>query len=137
MLGKTKKELFNIYSKIPDFPCKQCAHCCNHIIWFKPENEIIREYIKNFNLQKTIEINIQQDDKEKCPFLKNNKCLVYPVRPIVCRFQGNISELPCKMYEKKKILSKKQVLKIKQEFNSFIKENGGYGIFYSSRKIKL
>ncbi len=30
-----------------------------------------------------------------CPYLKNGRCSIYPVRPMVCKLWGNGNEMPC------------------------------------------
>jgi len=31
----------------------------------------------------------------QCPMRQNGKCLIYEVRPLICRLQGATPELPC------------------------------------------
>lgn len=47
-------------------------------------------------------------NQDKCPYLINDRCIIYLVRPIVCRLQGNISELRCKSSDDNKLISKKK-----------------------------
>lgn len=40
-------------------------------------------------------------ERNKCPFLRKDcKCNIYENRPDVCRKFGEISELPCKFWQK-------------------------------------
>jgi hypothetical protein len=46
-----KERLNKIYAKIPDnFSCLHCHCCCGPIVWFKPEEIMIREYLEQNNL---------------------------------------------------------------------------------------
>lgn len=125
--------LNNIYSKIPDFDCQHCHECEGPIIWFKPEEINIREYLQKNNLE-YITWSTEEFEKHymKCPYLKNDRCSIYPVRPIVCRLQGNISELPCK-FNKNNLITNGKYQEIKNEFNSLLKDIDAFNICYSTR----
>lgn len=69
-----------------------------------------------------------------CPYLQNDRCSIYPVRPIVCRLQGNIADLPC-FFPQKQILSTQRSEQIKKDFNQLLKDMNSIGIFYGTRKI--
>jgi hypothetical protein len=47
LYSKITNNLIKIYSMILEFRCKHCHKCCSNIIWFEPENTLIRDYIKN------------------------------------------------------------------------------------------
>ena len=130
--------LEHIYVKIPNkFPCRHCHECCNSILWFKPEETLIKDYLKKHNIKYIICPTEQFDQLNmRCPFLKDDRCVIYSVRPIVCRLQGNIPELLCK-YNKNRLMTKKQFNKIKREFDTLVKDVNGVGIFYSSRNLIL
>jgi len=126
-LVQIKISLNQIYSMIPDFKCKHCHSCCGPIIWFEPENYLIKDYIKKHKISlKKIE--------DKCPFLGHTGCTIYTVRPIVCRLQGLTKELPCK-HNKKIHLKNRDLNKIKNEFNKILALTNGYKYFYSSRNF--
>jgi len=135
----TKDELKNrlnkIYKKIPEFKCKHCHKCEQDlIIWFKPEEINIRDYMSKHNIEYiTLSSKEFKKNNKQCPYLKNNRCIIYPVRPIVCRLQGTISELPCK-YNKNQYMSKKQFATIKKEFNQLLKDIDALGEFYGTLK---
>jgi Fe-S-cluster containining protein len=84
------------------FHCTKCGICCGdtkektrHILLLNAEAEQIAKAtaqpisafarkIKNktpyvYEMKKTAE-------KGKCVFLKNNRCTIYPLRPLICRF---------------------------------------------------
>ena len=130
-----KKNLEKIYKKIPNFDCKHCHECCGPIVWFKSEEFLIKEYLQKNKLERITWTKKEfENNNMKCPYLKDNRCVIYPVRPIVCRLQGNISELPCK-FNKNKYLSIKQIQKIKKNFNAYNNKFDGGLIFYSTRKM--
>lgn len=130
-----KKRLKEIYSLIPDFNCKHCHKCCGPIIWFKPEEMLIRGYMVKNNIEYIVWSTEEfKKNNMRCPYLKNDKCVIYLVRPIVCRLQGVISELPC-FSSNTKYLSKKEHKKIKDEFNKLLDETGGNEVFYSNRRL--
>ena len=94
-LNKPNQILQNlINSTIYDFSdCSFCNLCCIEGVLYLDEEDIkrISNYLKinpkslveqytNYNL-KTGEIKINMP----CSFLKNNQCIIYPVRPGVCR----------------------------------------------------
>ena len=70
----------------------------------------------------------------KCPFLKNDRCSIYQVRPIVCRLQGNIPDLPCR-FNKNGYMSDETIKKIKKDFYELNKKFQGNSMFYSTRKM--
>ncbi len=69
-----------------------------------------------------------------CPFLKNDRCIIYKARPIVCRLQGNIPDLPC-IFNKNGYMSEESIKNIKKDFYELNKKIKGADIFYSTRKM--
>ena len=137
MLYNIKDDLKKIYSMIPEFNCKHCHKCCDNIIWFEPENILIRDFLRNNVLSLTHLKNLGINNKNKCPFLGISGCIIYPVRPIVCRFQGNIKELKCDLNNNNKFINSKKLNKIKEEFNRLLVKTNGLNYFYSSRDINM
>lgn len=75
--------------------CSQC--CVGRLSVFPVEARMIITWFNGLEkeekiaLQKSWEhVNEQQTEKsrEKCNFLLDNKCSIYPVRPVLCRAQG-------------------------------------------------
>lgn len=126
--------LNEIYSLIPQVPCRQCHQCCKQIMWFKPEEINIRSYLKKHNLSY-----ITWSDEEfrahdmNCPYLDEDGCRIYPVRPIVCRLQGVISELYCP-FQSELLLTDVQVKQIMNQLNELTREIGGINDVYATRK---
>jgi len=133
MLSKSEiiSRLEQIYAKIDsDFTCRHYHECCSLIIWFKPEEILIKDYMAKHQIEYMVwspeEFN--QHDMH-CPYLKNDRCIIYPARPIVCRLQGHLRKLSCK-YNKDKIMSQQLFKIIKREFDELVMDVEGIGIFY-------
>ncbi len=84
------------------FQCTKCGICCGdtkertrHIILLKTEAEqiskITSQPISKFALgienkaPYVYEMKKRSPDK-KCVFIENNRCIIYPLRPLICRF---------------------------------------------------
>jgi len=82
--------------RIP-FVCQQCGKCCGNLskVVFDPVErklymENIEEISKYINLDALIEelskkVKAKHPVKLTCPFFKDNKCLIHPIRPRSCR----------------------------------------------------
>lgn len=75
--------------------CKNCGDCCGVIPAAANEIKHIQEYLDKHPMIR--EIAQRQSHSIKCPFRDetNRKCLIYPVRPIVCRLMGVCSGMSC------------------------------------------
>lgn len=133
---KIKISLKKIYSMIPYFDCKHCHKCCGPIIWFEPEELLIRDFLQKNNIKRVIWTKDEFKKNEmKCPYLSNDKCIIYEVRPIVCRLQGNIPELKCESSNNHKFMTKDSLNDLKKKFFGLIEQSNGLNIFYSTQKI--
>ena len=74
--------------------CKACANCCKEkspvvlkeeLLSISERLGISREEFENKYLEKTEESNELIISKRPCPFLKNNECEIYDIRPENCR----------------------------------------------------
>jgi len=84
---ETHNEVFS------EIKCTDCANCCK--VFSPPVNETDIERISAFlQISETefVEKYLKTDDKGRyemkalpCPFLKDNKCSIYEIRPIVCQ----------------------------------------------------
>ena len=139
MLNKNeiKERLNKIYGKIPDdFPCRHCHSCCGPIIWFKPEEIAIREYLEIHNMDYIVwSIDEFKKNNMRCPYLKDDRCSIYYVRPLVCRLQGHTEDLPCIKFKTGQFLSKKIVDEIKTEFDQLVTQLEGNDVFYGTKKF--
>ncbi len=82
MEGNTDKIAFN---------CKRCGKCCGPHFVSPKERLTIRDYLKQHDMEERPHTSIY----EYCPYLENNTCLIYPVRPLICRLMGITELLPC------------------------------------------
>ena len=73
----------------------------------------------------------------KCPYLKNSRCSIYPVRPLVCRLQGVVSDLICKQKINQINISNDELKNILEEFKKLILETGKIDVFYCTKKLPL
>jgi len=88
-------KLEDVYSQIPKSSCPDnCGKCCGPIM---PSLAEIRE-IKGWCRIKHIEYRefLNTNDLGNCPYLTaEKKCLIYPVRPFLCRLLGVSIDIPC------------------------------------------
>lgn len=72
---------------------KGCSGCCRHFGLFPVEAVHVRLALDDLD-QKTVEDVVRKalvrlDDPEgACPLLQEDLCLLYPVRPVICRTHG-------------------------------------------------
>ena len=105
----------NLYNKVKEFEaaqsdefkskleCKKgCSQCCYvDLSVFEIEAQNIRQWYESISDDERTEIHnklkLSQQDrddfagikKSPCHFLRNDECVIYPVRPLICRTQGN------------------------------------------------
>jgi Fe-S-cluster containining protein len=68
---------------------KGCSTCCSHISVFPVEAAVMMDAI--MRLPKTVLADLGKPDgiqSVACPLLSENKCLIYPARPLICRTHG-------------------------------------------------
>jgi Fe-S-cluster containining protein len=95
-LKEIQARLDEIYSLIPDFACKSCGRCCGPINWRIPEGLVIKKYMEKHGIEHVVWTHEDYEENDmNCPYLKENKCIIYPVRPLVCRLQGHLMKLRC------------------------------------------
>lgn len=129
-----REELESIYALIPSFTCQHCHECCGPIVWFKPEEENIRDHLRSHNLPYitwTAEEFISHNNR--CPYLLDERCSIYPVRPLVCRLQGFHPDLPCKK-NSASLNFFPLWIQIKEQFESLLEKHGWKKMFFSTRK---
>ena len=86
--------------------CKRCGRCCRNILFSTKEGyikdeKVFKEMQKKYRYYNNFRISGKIENKQdfqngaltfECKFIsKNNKCLIYPIRPIFCRDYPNIN----------------------------------------------
>ena len=137
MKNEIIESLEKIYSSINNYVnWRHCHECCGPIIWSEPEEILIRKYMFQHKIKY---IHWTKEDflknNNKCPYLQNDRCIIYPVRPIVCRLQGNISGLKCKFSSSDKLISEQQIESIRKKYIYLIKNTDSVNKFYSTKKL--
>lgn len=92
--------LNNLYSRISSGSCKGCGHCCAesvHLFYSEFINlykYLISEDLLDSTIEKVKVFHKQEwTVAQKCIFLQaDNRCGIYPVRPLVCRLFGHKSK---------------------------------------------
>lgn len=65
--------------------CSKCGECCTHFLPVcQEEIDKIQEYVILNNIKPQIQMMIMQNTLT-CPYYNGNKCLIYEVRPLICR----------------------------------------------------
>lgn len=71
--------------------CKPgCSQCCRvERTVLSIEGYIIERYLQKFSPQRIKRLRrLYKDSDETCPMLLKDRCVIYPVRPIICRTHG-------------------------------------------------
>lgn len=94
-----KQRLDSIYNMIPNSePCvENCGECCTPISWTPVEDAFISKYMLANNIEK-VDWTVADFAKNnwKCPYLDEKmRCLIYPVRPLICRMMGHTNNMAC------------------------------------------
>lgn len=89
------KEINNVIDFTKDGKCSNCGQCCSNLLPLSnDEVKQIKSYIKKHKIKEQRHNFIQGVDLT-CPFRDeaNKKCLVYEIRPAICRqFMCNHSQ---------------------------------------------
>lgn len=91
--------LDEIQNEIQPFECERCGRCCGPLGATAVEIDIIDRHIQRNNIevpgysQTTLSNSfiVRTTDDVCCPYLKDHECLVYPVRPTICRLFGTVA----------------------------------------------
>lgn len=59
-----------------------CGDCCGLVPVTETEYKRVERYIKENDI-------VPQDNDDQCPFFQQGKCVVYPVRPLICQLFGH------------------------------------------------
>lgn len=65
--------------------CSKCGECCTNLLPVS-QNEIntIQEYVIQNNIKPQMQMLVMQN-RLTCPYYNGNKCLIYEVRPLICK----------------------------------------------------
>ena len=88
-------KLENIYKQIPSSKCpSNCGKCCGPVFPSIAELRNVKSWCDRHHMLYRDFLDISVD--ASCPYLdKNKRCVIYPVRPFICRILGVIAPLPC------------------------------------------
>ncbi len=122
-----------------------CSNCCNThrdiplypieivgIYWY------VMEKVKE-PLRSQIKVALIKHSKgESCPFMINNVCSIYPMRPLACR-QFNVFGKPCKEGEDPFYTRPEDVLKPSENYlgKALYETTPFYGLFSEEEKIEF
>ncbi|MBO8129701.1 MAG: YkgJ family cysteine cluster protein [Peptococcaceae bacterium] len=97
------KQLAGVYDELPQTSCQMCGTCCAN-----PRPASFMEYVNVYRYVRDNLADLHQeivkkaiaffflelvDADIKCPFLgKDDRCLIYPVRPLSCRAFGILAD---------------------------------------------
>ena len=101
IIGLLRRKVKFTYPPAVRFHCVKCGLCCGdtkektrRILLLKPEAEQIAKTVLQPPSQFTVKIKgaepysyeMKKTENGKCVFLKNDRCTIYDVRPLICRF---------------------------------------------------
>lgn len=98
MADELMRVLGEVYQEIPEFECERCGRCCRVLGATAMELHLIDEYVRRHGIEaqeysqtSLITLFVRTTENALCPYLKNNECMVYPVRPTGCRLYGTVA----------------------------------------------
>jgi uncharacterized protein len=65
-----------------------CSSCCAELTLLPLEAAVIREACSGLGKKRLEVLRQQAGSGDGCPFLSQQRCLIYPARPIICRTHG-------------------------------------------------
>ena len=96
MRRKRSQSLADIYSRIPEVPCRGlCQESCGPIAMSNDEDSRLVEL--GITIPSMVEAVAAIEDGEDyyCPALCDGQCRVYDDRPTICRLWGATASMPC------------------------------------------
>jgi len=88
-------DIEDLYGMLPEIQCTPgCIECCRNFgipSRTSVEDERLRAYLKAQGRE------LGQAKGTTCPYVSEQGCTVYPVRPLICRLYGNSPNYRCKM----------------------------------------
>ena len=100
MVEELSRLLGEIHRGIPAFECERCGACCGVLGATCMEMQLIDTHVREQNievheyLQTKISntMIVRTTEKLLCPYLKDHTCMVYSVRPTICRLFGTVTD---------------------------------------------
>lgn len=93
------EKLDKIYKKLPKLNCKgKCTDACSLIRVGKYERERITKMLGNDPFIPTdgfLEVIQKPQCEWACKLLKDGKCTIYSLRPLICRLFGLVKKMQC------------------------------------------
>ncbi len=88
-LGEIAKNVIEGNVKITDNSicgkCSKCGECCTNILPVtQKEIDIVQKYVIDNNIKPQKQMLVMQN-RLTCPYYNGNKCLIYEVRPLICK----------------------------------------------------
>jgi hypothetical protein len=81
-------DLDDLYAQVPDVGCKGlCVNSCGSVAMSPEEQRRIAE--------RGVHLPLLAAFVDHCPALRNGRCSVYEVRPMVCRLWGAVEGMKC------------------------------------------
>ena len=88
-------KITDLYELIPDFICTPGCHECCRSFGVPSRTQIEDERIKRFLREHQMPVG--EAKGSTCPYLVEEGCSIYPVRPFICRLYGTSPNYKCKM----------------------------------------
>lgn len=80
-------ELDALYAELPTIACQgKCAQSCGPVMMSRVE----WQSVCRAGGERTVDLGVLT-----CPYLEQERCSVYEVRPMLCRLWGVVEEMPC------------------------------------------
>lgn len=79
--------------------CSKCGECCSNFLPISQEElDIIQRYVIKNNIKPQTEV-LVMENRLSCPYW-NHKCLIYEVRPLICKEFYCNKKIDSEMFEK-------------------------------------
>lgn len=79
--------------------CSKCGECCSNFLPISQEElDIIQRYVIKNNIKPQTEV-LVMENRLACPYW-NHKCLIYEVRPLICKEFYCNKKIDSEMFEK-------------------------------------
>jgi hypothetical protein len=87
-------DIEDLYELIPDFICTPGCHECCRDFGVPSRTRVEDERLKEFLRAHAMQLGTARGNT--CPYLGEDGCTIYPVRPFICRLYGTAPNYRCK-----------------------------------------